>query len=372
MVHFDVAVIGAGSFGSWIAYTLAERGLSVALADAHGSGNARASSGGETRIIRMSYGSSAIYSRMSRESLDQWKRIFTETENENLFVESGALFTASDAIGKAYVDESAAALARLNIPHERLKSGELKKRYPQFRFVAGTTGLFEPTSGVLLARRAVQCVSSAAATRFCVTQLSVAVTPKTVRKEIPAKRYIFACGPWLPTLFPKQLGSLIFPTRQEIVFFGIPPNDARFCAPQMPAWVDFGGGCYTTPDIENRGFKIGVDKHGPPIDPEHDPRVISPAAVKRARAMAARSFPALANSPIVETRVCCYENTWNGDFLIDQLEEDIWIAGGGSGHGFKHGPAVGRYVAALIENRIEAEPRFTLASKRPKQSRGVF
>lgn len=371
MPNFDAAVIGAGSFGSWIAYTLAERGLNVALADVHGAGNARASSGGETRIIRMSYGESALYSRMSRESLDHWKRVFAETDNENLFVESGALITSNQA-GKAYIDSSAAALARLNIPHESLKSGELKKRYPQFRFSPGTTGLFEPTSGVLLARRAVQCVSAAASTRFGVTQLRMAATPKSVRKQIPAQRYIFACGPWLPTLFPKQLGSLIFPTRQEIVFFGVPPNDTRFRAPQMPAWVDFEAGSYTTPDIENRGFKIGVDKHGPPIDPESDPRVISPAAAKRARAVAAQTFPALANSPIVESRVCCYENTWNGDFLIDQLEDDIWIAGGGSGHGFKHGPAVGRYVAGLIENRIEPEPRFSLASKRAKQSRGVF
>jgi sarcosine oxidase len=373
MQHFDVAVIGAGSFGSWIAYTLAERGLRVALADAHGPGNSRSSSGGETRIIRMSYGSSVVYSRMARESLDHWKRVFAESDQENLFVESGALFTAqaSTASGASYIESSGATLTRLNIRHERLKPGELKKRYPQFRFAAGSTGLFEPGSGVLLARRAVECVSSAA-TRLGVTQLRIAVTHKSVRKQISAKRYVFACGPWLPQVFPKQLGSLIFPTRQEIVFFGIPAGDVRFRAPQMPVWVDFSTGYYTAPDIESRGFKLGIDIHGPAIDPETDPRIISTSTVKKARAMVAQGFPALANSPIVDSRVCCYENTWNGDFLIDQLEEDLWIAGGGSGHGFKHGPAVGRYVADLFEGSIEPEPRFTLASKRSRQARGVF
>jgi sarcosine oxidase len=373
MPHFDVAVIGAGSFGSWIAYALAERGLRVALTDAHGPGNSRASSGGETRIIRMSYGSSTIYTRMARESLDHWKRLFAESDQENLFVESGALFTAQStaAGGGTYIESSAAALTRFNIRHERLKSSELKKRFPQFRFAAGTTGLFEPDSGMLLARRAVECVASAGA-RIGVTQLRIAVTRKSVRKLISAKRYVFACGPWLPQIFPKQLGSLIFPTRQEIVFFGIPPGEARFRAPQMPAWVDFSTGYYTAPDIESRGFKLGIDTHGPAIDPETDPRVISPAMVKRARVMIAQNFPALANAPVVESRVCCYENTWNGDFLIDQLEEDIWVAGGGSGHGFKHGPAIGRYVADLFEGRIEPEPRFTLASKRTKQARGVY
>ena len=367
--HFDAAVIGAGSFGSWIAYSLAQRGLRVALADAHGPGNSRSSSGGETRIIRMSYGASAIYSRMSRESLDHWKRVFAENDRDNLFVESGALFTAPAT--HDHLEHCAATLSRLNIRYERLKPAELKKRFPQFKFAPGSTGLFEPDSGVLLARRAVECVAAAAA-RLGVTQLNLQVSPRTFRKQIPAKRYIFACGPWLPALFARELGDLIFPTRQEIVFFGIPGGDTRFRPPQMPAWVDFAGGIFTVPDIENRGFKLGIDAHGPAIDPEHDPRVISASAIKRARAMVAQSFPALASAPIVESRVCCYENSWNGDFLIDQLKEDLWIAGGGSGHGFKHGPAVGRYVADLLDGRIEPEPRFTLASKKTRQSRGVY
>jgi glycine/D-amino acid oxidase-like deaminating enzyme len=316
----------------------------------------------------MSYGPNAIYSRMARESLDHWKRVLDESD-EKLFIESGALFTAP--AGTAYLDSSADALGRLNIRHERLKSSELKKRFPQFRFPAGTVGIFEPDSGVLLARRAVECVA-ASATRLGATPLNLHVTPTNVRKQIPAKRYVFACGPWLPQVFPRELGSLIFPTRQEIVFFGIPNNETRFRSPRMPAWVDFAAGYYTAPDIENRGFKLGIDTHGPAIDPENDPRVISSAATKRARAAVAQNFPALANAPIVESRVCCYENTWNGDFLIDQLHEDVWVAGGGSGHGFKHGPAVGRYVAELLENRIEPEPRFSLESKKAKKLRGVF
>ena len=367
---FDVAVIGSGCFGSWIAYTLAERGLSVALADSHGAGNSRSSSGGETRIIRMSYGSDAIYTRMARESLERWTRLFAEADQEELFVPSGALFTGPG--GNPHIGQCAATLSRLNIRHEQLKAGELKKRFPQFRFAPGSTGLFEPESGVLLARRAVACVAQVAE-RLGVTRLDVAASPKTVRKQIPAKRYVFACGPWLPSLFPKELGGLIFPTRQEVIFAGIPNADLRFGPPQMPAWVDFADGVYTVPDIENRGFKLGIDAHGKAIDPEGDSRVISPAGLRRARAMLAQRFPALADAPVVESRVCCYENTWNGDFLIDRLREDIWVAGGGSGHGFKHGPAVGRYVAELLLNaRAEPEPRFLLASKQRKQSRGVY
>ena len=369
MPQFDAAVIGSGSFGAWIAYTLAQRGLRVALADAHGAGNSRASSGGETRIIRMSYGSSAIYSRMSRESLGLWKRLFADADQENLFVPSGALFTAPT--GNHHFEQCVTTLTRLNIRHERLKPTALKKRYPQFHLPPDATGIFEPDSGVLLARRAVECVAAMGA-RLGVTQLQMKVSPTAFRQQIPAQFYVFACGPWLPALFPKQLGRRIFPTRQEVVFYGIPSGDARFRAPQMPAWVDFTGGIYTVPDIENRGLKVGIDSHGPAIDPERDARVISPAAVKRSRVLTARCFPALVDAPVIESRVCCYENSWNGDFLIDQLREDVWIAGGGSGHGFKHGPAVGRYLADRIENRIPPEPRFSLASKQTKQSRGVY
>lgn len=367
---FDAAVIGSGCFGSWIAYALAERGLRVALADPHGAGNSRASSGGETRIIRMSYGSNALYTRMAYESLGWWKRVFTENDRDELFVETGALFTSP--ANHAHVNDSAATLARLNICHERLTSGELKKRFPQLRFTAGTTGLYEPDSGVLLARRAVECVASAAVSRYRAVPFHEAIHATRFRKQIPAKRYIFACGPWLPSMFPEELGGVIFPSRQELIFVGVPGGDFRFRPPRMPAWVDFGLGVYTVPDLEGRGFKLGIDNHGPAIDPEHDPRVITTAAIKRARALIAQCFPALADAPVVDTRVCCYENTWNGDFLIDQLREDVWVAGGGSGHGFKHGPAVGRYVADLLDSRIEPEPRFSLASKKSKRSRAIY
>lgn len=367
--YFDVAVIGSGSFGSWIAHTLAERGLRVALTDAHGAGNARSSSGGETRIIRSSYGDSAIYSRMARESLTRWRRLFAENDCDNLFIESGALFTAP--VGTPFVNATAATLKQLHIEHELLSAPELKRRFPQFRFASRTTGLFEPDAGVLLARRAVECVASAAA-RIGVTRFDLAVTARNVRQLIPAKRYIFACGPWLPALFPNQLGKRIFPTRQEVAFFGTSPGEARFRAPQMPAWVDFADGVYALPDVERRGLKFAIDSHGPKIDPEQDERVMTTAAATKIRAKAIQFFPDLRLAPIVETRVCVYENTSNGDFLIDRLGDDVWVAGGGSGHGFKHGPAVGRYVADLLEGRIEPEPRFLLAAKKSKQARGVF
>jgi sarcosine oxidase len=93
-----------------------------------------------------------------------------------------------------------------------------------------------------------------------------------------------------------------------------------------------------------------------------------------ARAFLARRFPALAGAPLVEARVCQYENTSNGDFLIDRHPDfdNVWLVGGGSGHGFKHGPALGEYVAARVIEGGEIERRFTLATKETSRKRSVF
>jgi glycine/D-amino acid oxidase-like deaminating enzyme len=101
-------------------------------------------------------------------------------------------------------------------------------------------------------------------------------------------------------------------------------------------------------------------------------------AIAAARNFISKRFPALKNAPIVESRVCQYENTSNGDFLIDRHPDfdNVWLVGGGSGHGFKHGPSLGEYVAALVlqggaSGSLKIEPRFSLATKQSTQNRAV-
>jgi glycine/D-amino acid oxidase-like deaminating enzyme len=192
--------------------------------------------------------------------------------------------------------------------------------------------------------------------------------------DISAGTFVFACGPWLPKVFPALLGARIFPTRQEVFFFGSPPGDERFAPPRMPTWIDFGAEIYGLPDLEARGFKLAPDRHGGPIDPDLDERLVMPAGVERVRAFLARRFPALAAAPLVETRVCQYENTSNGDFLIDRHPDadNVWLVGGGSGHGFKHGPAVGEYVGERLAGGGAPEPRFALGTKQAVKQRAVF
>ncbi len=378
---FDVVVVGAGAFGAWTAWQLRVAGKSVLLVDQYGPANARASSGGESRAIRMSYGPDDFYTRFSHRSLAMWKAFFGEVGRPELFQRTGVLWmTKGDDPNAA---ASLRALEESRIAHERLDEGELRRRYPQIEVIGGGSAIFEPDSGVLLARRAVQAVA-ADAVRRGVLYAAATVEPPAGEGRLEALRttggeslragaFVLACGPWLGKLAPRALADRIFPTRQQVFFFGVPKGDTRFGAGALPTWIDFGQGYYGMPDLEGRGLKIANDQHGPVFDPDTGERVPTADALAAARAFLEQRFPGMRGAPLVEARVCQYENTSNGDFVIDRHPgfENVWLCGGGSGHGFKHGPAVGEFTAARVMKGDATHPRFTLASKRTVQERSV-
>ena len=377
----DVAVIGAGVFGAWTALQLRRTGRSVILVDAFGAGNSRSSSSGASRLLRLGYGDQALYSRWAQRSLYEWQELFRNCRQQ-LFERTGVLWlTRPD---DPATDATIETLRLLHVPFELLERPELESRYPQLGFGPVTRGLLEPEAGVIMARRAVQAVVGQAV-KQSVDYREVSVSPPVETEHvnslltsdgdrIRAGTYVFACGAWLPKLFPTLLQNLIHPTRQEVFFFGSAPGDRRFTATQIPAWVDFAGGVYGIPDLEGRGFKIGLDHHGPSFDPDTGTRQVSDDALQVARMILAKRVPALERAPLLEAHVCQYSNSWNGDFLIDQHPDidNLWMVGGGSGHGFKHGPAVGEYVAKQITNAPAPQPRFTLAAHGPTRQRRIY
>ena len=379
---FDVAVIGAGVFGAWTAWHLAKRGQRVALIEAYGPAHSRASSGGESRIIRMGYGADEIYTKWSQRSLTQWKELFAARAQESLFQETGVLWLSGG--DDARFRQTAATLTRGGVPFEQMDVKALEKRFPQIDLDGITAGLLEPHSGALIARRAVAAVVEDAVQRGTEYRNALVLKPEgsgrlrhvatNQGQNIAAGQFVFACGPWLGKVFPDVLGGRIFPSRQEVFFFGIPAGDTRFAPPALPTFLFPADESYGMPDLEARGLKIALDRHGERTDPDTQSRIVSASAVEEIRHYVARRFPVLKNAPIVETRVCQYENTSNGDFLIDKHPEmeNVWFAGGGSGHGFKHGPAVGEYVTGQLLDSAPAEARFSLETKATTQKRAVF
>jgi sarcosine oxidase len=379
--NYDVVVIGAGVFGAWTAWHLAQRKKKVLVLDAYGASHSRASSGGETRIIRMSYASDEIYTRWSQRSLVQWKELSAAT-GQQLFRQTGVLWMEGEDIGR--LRDSQAVLERCGIAHEVMENTALGNRYPQVNFDGVTRALLEPDSGVLMARRGVQTVIAEAAKNAAEYRIAQVKPPEgtgplesiltSEGETISAGQFVFACGPWLGKVFPELLGTRIFPTRQEVFFFGAPAGEERFKPAALPTWLFNNDEVYGMPDIESRGLKVARDTHGERVDPDTQSRLASADGADWARTYVAFRFPALKNAPITETRVCQYENTSNGDFLIDRHPDmaNVWLAGGGSGHGFKHGPAFGEYLAGQICGEEMAEPRFSLENKEARQKRTVY
>jgi len=377
--HVDVAVIGAGVFGAWTAWHLVRAGLKVRLFDAYGAGHARSSSGGESRVIRMAYGADAIYSAMAAQSLPYWQAL-SDSASTPIFHRTGVLWWAPET--DSYTAQSRDWLKTSGTVHEVGDANWLQRRWPQIRFYNNEVGILETGAGALIAGRGVQeVIADAGLTIERIVMPAPLPVKKRATHHLPgggtADTLVYAVGPWLAELFPQQLGGKIVATRQEVLHFGAPQGDLRFTAPQLPVWADFNNGAivYGIPDIEGQGFKLAFDDHGPRVDPDTHDRRISEATVTRARTYLAQRFPTLADAPLIHSRVCQYENSSNGDFLIDRLPGTgrVWLVGGGSGHGFKHGPAVGKRVAAhVMDAALAVEPRFSFATKGIVAARTVF
>jgi sarcosine oxidase len=383
MKTYDFVIIGAGVFGAWTAHFLRHNGASVALLDAYGPANSRASSSGETRVIRMGYGPDELYTRWSMRSLPVWRE-FAARIGREIFQQTGVLWLSNDE--DAYLKSVGRVLAQAGVEHEELKADEIARRWPQLRFHDVTCGVLEPASGLLMARTAVQLLVKELI-ESGVEYLPSAAEPPSGAGKVPfiktvtgdsmsARTFIFCCGPWLPKIFPDLLGERIFPTRQEVFFLGASAGNMDFRPPKMPVWLHrtHPGLPYALPDIEGRGFKIAFDLHGEKFDADSGMRTVAQTSIDTLRAYLRQHIPALENAPVLETRVCQYENTWNGDFLVDRHPdfENVWIAGGGSGHGFKHGPALGEYLTARILHDAPAEQRFSISAKQTAQKRAVY
>ena len=378
-----IVIVGAGVFGAWTAHHLLEAGHQVTLIDAHGPAHARASSGGESRLIRAAYGRDEIYTRMARDSLPQWQAL-SESAGLPILIPHGILFFFAEE--EAYFRETVATHQRLGLPTQSLERSDMASRWPMFDFDDIQVGLFEPVFGALMARRAVQTLVDRFV-RAGGAYLQGEVERPVVAGErldgvrlssgelIAGDQIVFAAGAWLPRLFPDLLAARIRPTRQEVFFFAPPAGDRRFLPDAMPGWADFNGGdmFYGFPDLEGRGVKFAYDVHGPVVDPDTQDRRPSQAALDEVVAYRDRRFPLLRGAPLTESRVCQYENSSNGDFLIDFHPElaNVLLVGAGSGHGFKHGPEVGRYAAGLLSGEGLVEPRFSLATKSETHAREV-
>jgi len=374
----EIIVIGAGAFGGWTAFYLREMGARVTLLDAYGPGNARASSGGETRLIRADYGADEQYTRLALKAFPLWQR-WQEEWGAKLLLPSERLWMAT-AAGMPEAKERQKRLAKYNFKSEVLSHDELKYRWPQINLEDIAGGIYDAASGILKAREACRVVAEQFQKRGGTMKVAHAKPGAAANGEMQglqlangetlrASLYVFACGPWLRKVFSALLGKRLRTPRRDVFFIGTPPGDDRFSWPRLPAW-GFGGSAdnpnfdnwYGFPSIDERGLKACPTDDGNQLDPDTDERVTNPYQLKRTRDYIGWRFPALRDQPVVESRVCQTEVSVDENFIVTPHPElkNVWIAGGGSGHGFKHGPAFGQYLANRLLSK-GSEPEFDQA-----------
>jgi sarcosine oxidase len=329
-------VVGAGVFGASTARELARRGWDVRLVEQYAAGNVRSGSGGDTRLMRSSHGDAEWYTLLARRALELWRELEAETRVQ-LFEPVGlAWFETGD---DDFTRRSEQTLGRLGIACERLTPEESKRLFPSLGVDDLRSTLYEPEAGVLYARLA---------TRTLARGLRVESAHATPTDPPRADVVVWACGSWLPTLFPELVQQRI--SRRDVFFVGVDGSWAG-----TPAFCDYAGPYYGHGELGGLGLEVAWDGPGEEIDPDEVERLPDPESEQLARAYLARRFPALAGAPLIGSRVCQYDLTADTHFLFDRHPERAgwWLLGGSSGHGFKHGPALGEYVADCIEGRRE-------------------
>jgi sarcosine oxidase len=342
-----VVIVGGGTFGASLAWWLAGRGDDVTLVDQFAPGDARATSGGETRLIRSAHGADAGYARSARRARALWRELEQET-GEDLMVERGLVWFAHGETG--WEADSLRVLTDLGIPAAREGVEETARRFPSFKGDDLAWALHEPEAGVLRAQRAIRALARAAQARgAAIVRAKAAPERDAVRlddgRTLEGDFVVWSCGGWLTRLFPGLVSVTV--TQQELYFFDGGPawRDA-------PGWVDYDRATYGTGDLDDLGVKAAWDEQGPPLDPDADLPPGTPEIERLTRRYLADRFPALADAPLKGAKTCRYELSPDSHFIAAPHPEHarVWIVGGGSGHGFKHGPAMAeRLVAAWHE-----------------------
>jgi sarcosine oxidase len=368
----EIVVVGAGAFGGWTALYLREMGHRVTLIDQYGPGNSRATSGGESRQIRAVYGEREIYTKWVLQAFDRWQAREAEW-GKKLFYRTGQLSLATEWTKE--LTETRKVFDRLGVKYDVLNHDELARRYPQMNARDIQVVMSTPSTGVLKAREG--CVAVAQAfekkggrfvtarvelgTRSGSTLQDVALSTGT---RVSAQTFVFACGPWLPKVFPAVMRNKLATPRRAVFFYGTPPGDHRFTYPNFPTWsVD---NAYGFPCIEGRGFKVVPTFARQLVDPDTQEHALTADELRQGRAFADKWFPALAQQPLVDSRICQREDSVDDHFIVQPHPElgNVWLVGGGSGHGYKHGIMLGDYVAhRVVGNDTQPELAETFALK---------
>jgi len=361
----DVVVVGAGNFGAWTALHLQRGGMKVTLLDQYGPGNSKSASGGETRGVRSSYGGVAVglqWAEWAIRSMGKWKQWDEEYSDAllpRLYYETGDIIMREEMTPS--MEQSMANWDLLGHPYEVLTPEEVTYRWPMIQTPDMGAAVFEPSAGVVRARRAMESVARV----FQQEGGEIRIVKATHGDEngrvldnvhlsngekLEAGMFVYAAGAWFAHFLPELMGNRFRASAVgHVYYFATPPGDESYRWPNCPSYGV--PGCTGWPALphDNRGFRIRTG--GARSDhPDESVRWVPEDRHARPREILSRFFPALADGIINETRACHYSSTASRNFVIDRHPDfdNVWLAGGGQAESFKSGPVLGEYIAGRI------------------------
>lgn len=368
----DVLVVGAGAFGGWTALHLQRLGATVEVVDAYGPANSLATSGGETRGVRSSYGNEPhglLWARWAKEAMRRWRAFDEEWHGPlapQIYFETGDIILRAE--DEPFLVNTRANWDELGTPYEFIDADEVRRRWGIFDLTDITVGLYEPDAGVVRARRAMQLVAETFQREGGTVTVARAAPGRMVgdrldtvtldgADERTAGQFVFALGPWFPQELPDLMARRLRTFMGYVYYYRPPLGDDRFSYPNCPSWNYRGVTGWAALGVDNRGFRVRTGgRRGE--GPDDTPRAVPQEGYDRGREFVRERFPALAEAPLLETRSCFYESSVDSNFFIDLYPEraNMWIAGGGSAEAFKQGPVLGEYIARrVLDQDLEPE-----------------
>lgn len=356
-MNYDVVIIGAGSMGMATGYFLAKEGKKVLLLDAFDPPHSHASHHGETRIIRYAYGEGEEYVPLALRAKVLWEALEQQT-GRSLFLKTGVLNIGSKE--SSFIEMLIASAKKYKLPIEILSAEQINTRFPGLDIPEKYIGCFESTSGVLKCEASIQAYRDLAIAHGAillphhkVTDIQpqsdkIAITANN--KTFHADKIVISAGAWSHNLLKMlSLNLPIQPTRKTFAWFNAP--ESQYGQEVFPAFsfTTDEGIYYGFPSIDGAGLKIGRHDLGEVQDPNGE---IAPFDFDNdshdLRALLAKHMPNVESLKMGKT--CMYTMTPDENFIIDRHPENdnIIIASGFSGHGFKFSSVIGEIVSDLI------------------------
>lgn len=345
-----IVVLGAGVFGVTAALALQERGHTVALVDPGPLPRPEAASTDVSKIVRLDYGADELSTELMEQALPRW-RAWNAESGRTLFHEDGLLvLTRGPLRPGSFEGDSHALLGRRGHALQPLDRATLRRRFPAWSEGEFDGGYFNPEGGWAESGAVMSWLVERARRAGIAVHEGVPASVEDVRAD--AERVLVAAGAWTPLLLPETT-ALISVVGQPVLHFR-PPEPERWRAPQFPPYTaDVGRtGFYGFPALADGTLKLANHGAGHAVHPDA-PREIEAGDEARFRAFLARALPGLGQPPLIGSRLCLYDDTPDGHFLVDRHpgREGVFVAAGGSGHAFKFAPVLGGLIADVVEGR---------------------